>query len=71
MAGYTPLGFRLAAIDATLPGVDGFTRTIFGQRRPERAVVAFICITPMWKAVIPGSSGTPSTSGLTGSLRGC
>ena len=54
MAATPPLcDFGWPAIDATLPGVDGFTRTIFGQAGPKGLVVAFICNhCPYVKAVI-------------------
>ncbi len=54
MAATPPLcDFGWPAIDARLPGADGFTHTIFGQAGPKGLVVAFICNhCPYVKAVI-------------------
>ena len=54
MAAVPPVcDFGWKAVDATLPGVDGKTHSIFGEKGPNGLVVVFICNhCPYVKAVI-------------------
>lgn len=54
MAAVPPVcDFGWKAVDASLPGVDGKTHSIFGEKGPRGLVVAFICNhCPYVKAVI-------------------
>jgi peroxiredoxin len=54
MAAIPPVcDFGWPAVDATLPGTDGKTHSIFGEKGPKGLVVAFICNhCPYVKAVV-------------------